>query len=64
MSAADPNVRELSAQDRQKLEELLGDFHRAWEAGRLDHVLADLPIDLHYRLAADDHVFDKRGHRL
>jgi WD40 repeat protein/serine/threonine protein kinase len=52
MSAADPNVRELSAQDRQKLDERLGDFHRTWEPGQLDRTLADLPVDLPYRLAA------------
>src|SRR5438128_1216105 len=52
MSAADPNVHELSVQDRQKLDDLLGEFHRSWEAGRLDRTLADLPPDLPYRLAA------------
>jgi WD40 repeat protein/serine/threonine protein kinase len=52
MSAAEPKVRELSAQDRQKLDELLGEFHRTWAAGRLDAALAELPADLPYRLAA------------
>jgi WD40 repeat protein/serine/threonine protein kinase len=52
MSAADTKVRELSAQDRQKLDELLGEFHRTWAPGRLDATLADLPADLPYRLAA------------
>ncbi len=52
MSAADPNVRELSVQDRQKLDELLLEFHRTWEAGRLERALADLPLDPPYRLAA------------
>jgi WD40 repeat protein/serine/threonine protein kinase len=52
MSAAEPKVRELSAQDRQKLDELLGEFHRTWAPGRLDAALADLPADLPYRLAA------------
>jgi WD40 repeat protein/serine/threonine protein kinase len=52
MSATDTTVRELSAQDRQKLDELLGEFHRTWAPGRLDATLADLPADLPYRLAA------------
>ncbi len=52
MSAVEPTVRDNSAQDRRKLDELLADFHRTWEIGRLEPTLADLPADLPYRLAA------------
>ena len=52
MSAAESRVRELSAQDRQKLDELLSNFHSTWEPGRLDRALHQLPVDIPYRLAA------------